>query len=201
MKEYFRKFSQAGRRKQGFSLIEMLIGLVIMSLLVVALLSLYSKGQQQFINENARADVLEDSRAPLVWIARDVKSAVQVAASWGSYTTSENTLVLQVPSVDSSGLIIDVAADFDYIIYLVSNNRLQRIIDAKEGTSARVDGSRYLADNMTELRVTYFDDADNELSAGFDTAASVNVGLSTSLEGFQRTFQESLNSRFKLRNK
>ena len=201
MKEYFRRFWKAAGRKGGFSLIEMLIGLVILSLLVVALLSLYSKGQQQFINENARAEILEDSRAPFAWIARDVKSAIQVAANWGGYTTSDNTLVLQVPSVDSKGLIIDVDADFDYIIYLVSNNRLQRIIDAKEGTSARVDGSRYLADNVTEIRVTYFDDADNELSSGFDTAASVNVSLSTSLEGFQRTFQESLNSRFKLRNK
>jgi hypothetical protein len=179
----------------------MLIGLAIISLLIVALLSFYSKGQQQFMNQNIQSDVLEKSRYPLALIARDVKSAVQVAATWGSYTTSSNTLVLEVPSVDSSGLIIDVNSQFDYVIYRVFERKLQRIYDAKEGVSARIDGSRNLADDITGLSITYYDPSDNTLSSNFATAASVRVSLSTARKGFRRTFQESMNSKFKLRNK
>jgi prepilin-type N-terminal cleavage/methylation domain-containing protein len=193
--------SKAPGRPRGFTLIEMLIGLAIISLLIVALLSFYSKGQQQFMNQNIQSDVLEKSRYPLALIAQDVKSAIQVVTAWGSYTTSSNTLVLEVPSVDSSGLIIDVNSQFDYVIYRVSNRRLQRIYDAKEGVSARVDGSRNLADDITGLSITYYDPSDNTLSSNFATAASVRVSLSTARKGFRRTFQESMNSKFKLRNK
>jgi prepilin-type N-terminal cleavage/methylation domain-containing protein len=196
-----RPIFKAPGRLRGFTLIEMLIGLVIMSILMGALLSLYSKGQQQFMNQNIQSDVLEKSRYPLAWIGRDVKSAAQVAATWGSYTTSSNTLVLTVPSVDSGGLIINVNSEFDYVIYRVINRKLQRIYDAKEGVSARVDGSRNLADDITGLSITYYDASDATLSSNFATAASVRVSLSTARKGFRRTFQESLNSKFKLRNK
>jgi len=186
---------------RGLTLIEMLIGLVIVSVLIVAVLSLYSKGQQNFMNGNIHADLVEGTRYPFAWIARDVKTATKVAASWGSYTTSANTLVLQVPSVDANGLIIDITAHSDYFIYRRFNNKLQRIIDAKGGVSARADSSRYLADDLAGLSLTYYDSSDNQLSSGFDTAASVRVALTTSRKGFQRNFQETLNSKFKLRNK
>ncbi len=179
----------------------MLIGLAVMSILVVALLSLYSKGQEQFMNQNIQSDVLEKSRYPLAWIARDVKSATQVETTWGSYTTSSNTLILAVPAVDASGLIIDVNSEWDRVIYRLSNQKLQRIYDAKEGVSARVDGSRNLADDVTGLSLTYYDASDAVLSSNFTTAASVKVSLSTGRKGFRRAFQESMNSKFKLRNK
>ena len=196
-----RPIFKAPGRPRGFTLIEMLIGLVIMSFLIGALLSLYSKGQQQFMNQNIQSDVLEKTRYPLAWIARDVKSAVRVAPTCGSYTTSSNTLVLAVPSVDSGGLIIDVNSEFDHVIYRVLERKLQRIYDAKEGVSARVDGSRNLADDTTGLSLTYYDASDATLSSNFATAASIRVSLSTARKGFRRTFQESLNSKFKLRNK
>jgi prepilin-type N-terminal cleavage/methylation domain-containing protein len=196
-----RPIFKAPGRPKGFTLIEMLIGLAIISLLIVALLSFYSKGQQQFMNQNIQSDVLEKSRYPLAVIAQDVKSAVQVVAAWGSYTTSSNTLVLEVPAVDSSGLIIDVNSQFDYVIYRVFERKLERIYDAKEGVSARVDGSRNLADDITGLSIIYYDPSDNTLSSNFATAASVRVSLSTARKGFRRTFQESMNSKFKLRNK
>jgi len=196
-----RPIFKAPGRPGGFTLIEMLIGLAVISLLIVALLSFYSKGQQQFMNQDIQSDVLEKSRYPLALIAGDVKSAVQVVATWGSYTTSSNTLVLEVPSVDSSGLIINIDSEFDHVIYRVFERKLERIYDAKEGVSARIDGSRNLADDITGLSITYYDPSDNMLSSNFATAASIRVSLSTARKAFRRTFQESMNSKFKLRNK
>ncbi|MGA2587459.1 MAG: prepilin-type N-terminal cleavage/methylation domain-containing protein [Candidatus Aminicenantales bacterium] len=187
-------------RSRGFTLLEMLIGLLIMSIMVMGLLSLYSKGQTQFMNENIQADILESSRYPMAWLARDVKSATQVATSWLTYTTSASTLVLQIPSVDANGLIIDVASKFDYVIYQLSSLKLQRIVDAGTG-SARVDGSRYLATDVTGLVLAFYDASDATLSSNFNTAASVRATLTANHKGFQRSFQGTLNSKFKLRNK
>lgn len=188
-------------RERGFTLIEVLIGLIVMSVVFLAVLELFSKGQGYFINQNAQVDILEDTRYPLAWIARDVKTAVGVAATWGSYASSADTLVLKVPSVDSNALIIDISAHFDYIVYHLSNGKFQRIYDGKAGVSARPDSSRYLGDNVTAVAVTYYDDDDTVLSSGFASSAAVKVSIASTLKGFQRTYAENLNSKFKLRNK
>ncbi|MGB8953360.1 MAG: prepilin-type N-terminal cleavage/methylation domain-containing protein [Candidatus Aminicenantales bacterium] len=197
----FRKYSQGRKASRGLTLIEVLIATVVMSILMAALLTLYSEGQKYFINENTQADVLQESRYPLEWLARDIKGSTSVVSSWGSYSTSENTLVLQVPSVDGSGLIIDVEAEFDYIIYRTSTGRLQRIVDANDGVSSRTDRSRFLAENVTSLSLTYYDATDTQLSSGYEAAASVKMALAISEKGLGRTFQETLNSKVKLRNK
>lgn len=188
-------------RERGFTLIEVLIGLVIMSIVILAVLEIFSKGQGYFINQNAQADILEDTRYPMAWIARDVKTAVGVAATWGSYASSADALILQVPSVDANALIIDISAHFDYIVYHLSNGKLQRIYDGKAGVSARPDSSRYLGDNVTAVAVTYYDDDDTVLSSGFASAAAVRLSIASTLKGFQRTYTENMNSKFKLRNK
>jgi Tfp pilus assembly protein PilW len=189
------------RRASGFSLFEALVALLILSIIFVAILSLYSEGQKQFINENAQADVLEESRFPMAWIARDVKMATAVAASYSSYTTSTDTLVLQVPSIDSGGLIIDLATHSDYIVYHISNDRLERVVYGKTGVSSRANGSRTMAYKVAALTFTYYDSSDNSLASNFQTAASLNASVTAQRRGTFNTYQETMNSKFKLRNK
>jgi type II secretory pathway component PulJ len=190
-------------RTPGFSLFEALVALLILSIMFVALLSLYSEGQKQFINENAQADVLEESRFPMALIARDVKVATAVAASYSSYTTSANTLVLRVPSIDSSGLIIDLTLHSDYIVYHISNDMLQRVVYGKAGVSSRANGSRYMGYKVTALTFTYYDSSDNTLASNFSSAASLNASVTAQRRGVfsTNTYQETMNSKFKLRNK
>jgi Tfp pilus assembly protein PilW len=189
------------RTRAGFSLLESLIAMFIMTLMIVAILSLYSKGQQIFINENALADAIEESRFPLTWITRDVKTATAIEASWGAYTTSDTTLVLRIPSVDANGLIIDLATHWDRVIYLVANSRLVRILDAKDGVSARLDRTKILADGVASLALTYYDSAGAVLTSGFPSASSVKPILTARRQGAQRSFTESLDTKAKMRNK
>ncbi len=71
------------RFRRGFTLMEMLIAVVLMSLVVAAVLDLYVKGQAHLTSQNASADLQEDARNPLAWLARDIKSAVAVEAVLG----------------------------------------------------------------------------------------------------------------------
>ena len=171
--------------------------------MVLALFALYVAGQRYFMTGNAQADILRDNRHVLNYFSRDVKEAIQVLPSWDVYTTSSSCLVLQVPSLNPTGLIIDIDNQFDYIIYRLNSeypNRLERIIDANDGISSREDSTRVVATrvNSFELRSEGV-----ELSAvsDFTEVSSLDVILITTQNLLGRTFQETLRTGVKLRNK
>jgi len=196
------------RQTKGLSLIEVLIGMVLMSIAVLALLSLYSSGQKYFTNQDARADILNDSRLTLTMLSRDIKEAVQVVSGpvdvgGTSYSTSTDCIVLKVPSVDADGLIIDIDNHFDYLIYRVNPNNsreLQRIVEGKDGVSIRLDGNKLLTGNIDSLVLSFLD-ADGGTVTDYAESAIVDITLTLLKRGVQRTYQETMNTRTKLRNK
>lgn len=207
-----KRLSQEGTKKRkhqrGLSLIEILIGMVLMSIAVLALFSLYNSGQKYFTNQDARADILNDSRLTLTLLSRDIKEAVQVVTGpvdlGGTfYSTSANCIVLKVPSVDTNGLIIDIDSHFDYLVYIVDPNNskeLRRIVEGKDGVSSRLDGSKLLTGNI-ELLVLSFLDTDGGTVTDYAESAIVDVAITILKRGIQRTYQETMNTQTKLRNK
>jgi len=190
-------------KPKGLTLIELLIVIAIGTVIILTLLALYTAGQRYFISGSTRTGVLRDGRHVIEWISRDIKAAIQVVQSWDVYTTSSNSLVLQLPSVDVSGLIVDVESDFDYVVYRLNpqlSHRLERIIDAKEGVSSRVDGSRVLADKVNSLSLSS-GGVDLSSVADFSAVASIDIALTTRQMRLGRSFEETLNTALKLRNK
>ena len=190
-------------KSKGFTLIELLVVVAITSLIILSILSLYSIGQRYFLTGSARTDVLRNTRQVLNWISRDIKEGIQVLPSWDVYTTSNTCLILQVPSLDSNGLIIDIDNEFDYIIYRLNSeypSRLERIIDAKDGVSSRADTSRVIA---TEVNSFQLSSGGVDLSAvsDFSQVSSVYITMITAQNLLGRTYQETLNTELKLRNK
>jgi prepilin-type N-terminal cleavage/methylation domain-containing protein len=192
-------------KPRGMSLIELLIVVAISAIIMIALLSLYMAGQRYFFNEDAKADAIEDSRMPMTWISRDVREALQVVASHGAYTTGANTIVLEVPSIDSATGSLMTGSQ-DYIIYRrdpAAPERLERIVDAAAGTG-RQDDTRIMADAVNAFGLIYYlQDGVTPASTITDTFI-VDVTLSSTKKGIQRTnqpFVEALNTRIRLRNK
>ena len=193
---------------KGLSLIEVMIGVALMSIAVLALLSLYNTGQKYFVNQDIRADILNNSRLILTWLSRDIKEAVEVVPGpvdvcGSSYSTSTNCIVLRLPSVDSGGLIIDIENDTDYLVYRINpdnTTELQRIVDGKDGVSSRLDNNRILAGNIDSLALSYLG-ADGTAVTDYVESIIVDICLTVLRKGIQRTYQETLNTRMKLRNK
>jgi len=198
-----RKFNQEKSKPKGFSLVELLVIVAIGSFLVLAMLSLYVAGQRYFMNGSARSDVLRDNRQVLNWVSQDVKEGIQVLPSWDVYTTSSSCLVLQVPSLDSNGLIIDIDNEFDHIVYRLNSeypNRLERIIDANDGLSSREDSTRVIATRANSFQLRS-EGVDLSAVSDFSQVSSVEVTLITTKNLLGRTFQETLRTGVKLRNK
>jgi type II secretory pathway component PulJ len=198
-----RKFNQGKFKPEGFSLVELLVIVAIGSLMVLAMLSLYVAGQKYFMTGTARTDVLRDNRQVLNYISRDVKEAIQVLPSWDVYATSSDCLILQVASLDSNGLIIDIDSQFDYIVYRLNSeypNRLERVIDANDGLSSREDSTRVIATRADSFQLRS-EGVDLSAVSDFSQVSSVEVTLITTKNLLGRTFQETLRTGVKLRNK
>ena len=198
-----RKFNQEKFKPKGFTLIELLVIVAIGSFLVLAMLSLYVAGQKYFMTGTARTDVLRDNRQVLNWVSQDVKEGIQVLPSWDVYTTSSSCLVLQVPSLDSNGFIIDIDNEFDHIVYGLNSefpNRLERIIDAKDGVSSRADSARVITTRVNSFQLSS-EGVDLSSVSDFSQVSRIEVTLITAKNLLGRTFQETLRTGVKLRNK
>lgn len=199
----FNKIRKIKFEPRGLTLVELLVVLALSALIILALVTLYTSGQRYFINQDAQAKVLREGRYVFDWIARDIKEGIQVIQTWNGYTTSTNCLILQVPAVDGTGLIIDIANEFDYIIYRQKPEdpkRLERILDAKDGVSSRVDSTRQLAERVDAFSLS---SEGVELSSIGDlsTVFNIDIALTTRQNRYGRDFQETLNTVVKLRNK
>ena len=92
--------------KSGYTVVEVLISVAVASVLFSVILFLYLRGQQSFDANRTYLDVYADARLAADWMAKDIKWATQVLPVWGGYTTSDNSLVLEVPAIDASGDIV-----------------------------------------------------------------------------------------------
>lgn len=191
------------RKPQGFSLVEVLVVASIMVVIVLSVLSLYSSSQRYFIIESARADMLRDGKQVLSWISRDIKEGIEVLPIWASYTTSNNCLILKIPSVDANGIITNIESDFDYVIYRLNPSnphRLERIVDGKDGVSSRADSSKVIAEKVGSFILRY-EGVEFSSVTDLSQVSIVDVSLLTQQTIFGRTHQESLRTEVKLRNK
>lgn len=195
-------------KTRGITLIEVLIGMVLMVIVVLAFFSLYNTGQKYFVNQNIKSDILNNNRVTLTWLSRDIKEAVQVIPgpidiNGTFYSTSSGSIVLRLPSIDANGIIIDIDNEFDYLVYQMdpeNSTQIVRIVDGKDGISSRVDGNRVLAENVSSL-VLVFLDSNGVVVTDYSDTAIVDIGLTSLKKGVQRTYQETINTQTKLRNK
>lgn len=191
---------RAFKFRRGMTLIEALIGLVIMSMLIAGLLSFYAKGQQDFFNGNVRSDVLDKARYPLSWIGRDANVSFGIRNNHETWMASSTVLVLKLPALDASGYVINDIAQYDDIVYYVSDHRLIRHCHPWP-QSFRQGGDKILADNVAGLAVIYYDADENVLTSGYTAATAVKAEVTISTTVGSRNFRQPLSSRFTLRNK
>ena len=199
---------------RGMTLIELLIVVAISSLIMIALLELYTTGQKYFFNQNSRADAIQEGRVPIAGVSRDIRDAQNVvngpivAFNGITYSSSENTLILSIPKITGTGI--------SYIIYDYdsTNHRLMRIVDKNTGDLE--NRTRVMADDLIDdgsgvfpFKLKYFrSDGVTEVESGYADntigAFIVEVELTTQGRSIQRggqPFLETVRTQAKLRNK
>jgi hypothetical protein len=128
--------------RNGFSLFETLMAITISMIVVVSAISLYVFYQRGYSRGSAYLNTHADARLTMDWIVRDGRTCRRVIEAWGTFSTSDDTVIFEIPSIDVSGDIIPDT--YDHIIYNQNGNNIERIVDAQP-SSARADQTQTIA--------------------------------------------------------
>lgn len=181
--------------KRGFSLIETMVVLGISVAALVALVNLFLMFnaiygyQQAFIASAGSAGTTMNALEAAILPADQVLASH--AFSGDAYTSSATTLVLELPSIDSSGALIVGAKD--YVAFYASGASFFRRTEAAEG-SMRVSGVKTLSTTVSSISFTYD-------SADFTKVTNITTDLKMQATFKQQTMQSHLSGQWYLRNR
>ena len=162
--------------KKGFvTLIELLLVIVLASIVLIFLFQVYLSHSSQISSQKAQINVDIASRSALDEIGsklREGKLVLPQAVIGGqTYTTGTQTVVVQVPSIDSSGIAIPSLSDILVFINPSGTTQLREII-SPDSSSNRRAMNHILLNNVLSLNFTYN-------NADLSQVTSIDIELSS----------------------
>lgn len=137
---------------QGFTLVELQVALFVSFITLLAIISMYLFSWRSFDTGSTLLDVYANSRNAIGWMMKDIRCAKQVVSnvtiSGTSYSTTDNSIVLMVPSIDAFGNVISTC--YDYMVYFLQGSEMRRIV-GKDPLSARANEDRIIAKYCSSL--------------------------------------------------
>ncbi len=185
-------------KKRGFIMVEVAVVVGIISVMSIILADISISPGRLFSAESAKNDLQLQGVRVINGMGKIIKLADQVVATKTinskNYTTSGQTIILRLPSVDSEGKVINEKYDYA-VFYLDSQNEKSCLLSLEpDPLSSRALIEKLLSDSCQSLRFIY--DEEN-----YEDVSSVMVELTLSKDVFARVQSFSLNRKINLRNK
>jgi hypothetical protein len=140
---------------KGVSLIEFLIVISIFIITIGIVFQIFTSLNKEYKVLVSYLSAYLKGRETIDRISKDCRIAIRVMDDHSGYTTTDNTLVLKVPSIDGSNNIIDVNNEFDYIIYRIQGGDLWKTV-IPGGSSLREAFNGVLRRSMQSLYITSY---------------------------------------------
>ena len=145
--------------RRGFTLTELIFVSSIELIAIMIAIQLFVSWNKDYKVLASYLNCYLRGREAIDRISKDSRIAIRVMDSYSGYTTTDSSLVLRIPSIDSSGNIIDVNNEFDYIVYRIQGQDLwKKIIPGPLSSRSSYDGilkksieSLYMESNGTPL--------------------------------------------------
>ncbi len=154
-------------KNQGFTLVEIVVVIFVTSILLLGFFSLYEWHTKIYNYQQAVIRVSNSSRQSLQLISNYVSQGYRVLASGNGYNTGSSNLVLQLPSIDSSGDV--VSGKWDTVVFYTGGSNLFIMVDP-DPSSQRVGMNKLLSDTIVSLTFTYN-------NANYDLMTKVSVDM------------------------
>ena len=144
------------REKRAFTIIEVLVVIAIFSIVMMAVLELYLNFfktyaiQNATINNSYSAGAILNETENLVHQANAIVGSKVVSGT--SYTTGSTTIILEIPSITSSGDI--VSGKYDYAVMYLASTGIYRVLSS-DAASSRVSGRKLLSEVVNSFSLTY----------------------------------------------
>lgn len=163
---------------RGFTLIEILVAAVLAILVGSLLFGLMVKNTGVFYKESSKVGQGLNINDALSSIRSNAKLSETVATSHQisgvTYTSNATSLVLQLASIDISGLIIPNT--FDWVVYLKSGDKLYYKLAPGAG-SKRKAINQILANNVDTLTFQYYQTDGIEIAPASASKVKVSIKL------------------------
>jgi type IV pilus assembly protein PilW len=153
--------------KRGFTLSELLVALVIMSVVSSAIYGVFSISSRSYATQSVTADVQQSVRSAMEVMLHDIRAAgldPTASGNFGIELAEAEKLRLTSDSIDSglndfNGILDDTNSE--RITYVLQGTRLNQIL--YETTDSETSAS--LIRDVQNLKFTYFDDDGNNLGS------------------------------------
>ena len=182
------------QRPSAFTLIETVIVVAVSLSMMLALSLLLYTFNKSSTHGKLSAQSYDSASAVLREVEAFVlpASAVLETHSFASatHTSTTTSLVLQVPSIDSSGNVI--TNTYDYVAFYTAGTNVYRLLE-KNALSARVAGTQLLSQTLGALSFSYD-------SATFSEIRVVTIDIETGATVKEEVFTTRLREQIRLRN-
>ncbi len=159
------------RAERGFSLLEAVVALALLSLLMVGAFTCLATLQVVSARARSRAEVQQHGRVALDRIAREIRvsgydlsGVIPTLPSPRAIQTAEASRLTMVGDVDRDGTL-------DKVTFGLAADRLLREVSSWNGTSFPAATSDLLGAGFSALGFSYHDGNDTELSAPVSTSS------------------------------
>jgi type IV pilus assembly protein PilW len=173
----------------GFTLIELLIGMAIATIVLAAVIGVYSGLIRSYTTETARAGAQQDIRSALAIMVQDIRLAGldPLRTAGGGFTVTGNTDIECIADLDFDGAV--TAGNSERIRYFLNGNRLMQRLDDDNTTD------EVLLDDVSALNFNYiFED-------GAAAPSTVVITLTVQAPaGRQGMITRTLSERVRIRN-
>ena len=180
---------------RAFTLIEVTVVIALFVVMMVAVIRFFTTYSSSFLYSRSMMSVSSSAGNVVNDVTEYGLSADQVESShtFGAtnYTSSASTLILELPSVDASGVVLP--SSYDYVVYYKDGAYVYRTLEAGAGSTRRA-GTKLLSDAVSSL---VFDYATTTPA----NATSVNVSVTTQKSPHGQSVQSKLGNTIYLRNK
>ncbi len=209
----FKKKSSSHRQPKiynsGFTLIELLVVIAMISVMLAALVGLFTTLSKSYTTEEVRADAQQDVRAATDLMVRDIRMAGLDPTLSGNFGIEDATSTrirftmdteTALDAGDYNGSVDNTR--FERITYELNVNQLNQILYE---TTASVS-TQPVIDNVTALTFTYLDEDGNTIAAPVSAANLPNIReiqLTMTVQlpaGLKGTVTRTLNTRIQIRN-
>jgi type IV pilus assembly protein PilW len=164
----------------GFTLVEMLISIAILSILFGTIYRTFDIFSRSFTKENVKAGVQQKTRIGTDLMARDIRMAgLDPLGSANAGFNPANTNSTSIQFTADLNYDGDLNDPFEDITYALNGNLLQQTCDLGTGMVTAT-----LLDNVTGLAFTYLDKTDTPLTEPIptDQIRTVLISLTTQRE-------------------
>lgn len=165
--------------KKGFTLIELLISMTVLSILLLTFSAIFGNSVKTMREQLAQTQAHTDAQTILDRIESDVRKGRTTENSYNSYTLGAQTLIIQIPSVNSSQNIIYSGQNalLDRIVYFKSGSELKRVVFANPASVRMNENNtiKTLSKNITDLNFVY---SKINLTSPYNADVETNITIS-----------------------